>query len=110
MSSQGAALKYKERENWANLKTISTVINCWSLVTANTKHLYIIYATSAKRLRHWSNIVQMLHKCVVLAGSYPANIRQSVFVGRMLCHRLRRRPNIKPTQGQRLVLSGYTNM
>ena len=34
---------------------------------ANTKHLYNISTTSAQRLRRWSNIVQMLYKCFVLA-------------------------------------------
>ena len=35
---------------------------------ANAKHLYNICATSAQRLRRWSNVVQMLYKCVVLTG------------------------------------------
>ena len=34
---------------------------------ANTKHFYIVCATSAQRLRRWSNIVQMLCKCFVFA-------------------------------------------
>ena len=34
----------------------------------NTKHLYNICTASAQRLRRWSNIVQMLCKCFVLAG------------------------------------------
>ena len=38
------------------------------LVPANTNHLYTIYTTSAQRLRRWSNIVEMLYKCFVLAG------------------------------------------
>ena len=37
---------------------------------ANTRHLYNICTTSAQRLRRWSNIVQKLYKCFVLAGSY----------------------------------------
>ena len=35
-------------------------------IPANTKHLYNICTTSAHR---WSNIVQMLYKCFVFAGS-----------------------------------------
>ena len=38
---------------------------------ANTKHLYNICTTSAQLLRRWSNIVQMLYKCFVFAGSDP---------------------------------------
>ena len=37
-------------------------------VPANTKHLYNICTTSAQRLRHWSNIVQMLYKYFVFTG------------------------------------------
>ena len=36
--------------------------------STNTKHLYNICTTSAKLLRRWSNIVQMLNKCVVFTG------------------------------------------
>ena len=32
------------------------------------KHLYNICTTSARRLRRWADIVQMLYKCFVLAG------------------------------------------
>ena len=35
----------------------------------NTKHVYNIFTTSAKRLRRWSNIVQMLYQCFVFAGN-----------------------------------------
>ena len=38
------------------------------LYLANTKHLYNLCRTSAQRLRHWSNIAQMLYKCFVFAG------------------------------------------
>ena len=41
---------------------------CLSTITANTKHLYNICTTSARRLRGWSNIVQMLYKCFVFTG------------------------------------------
>ena len=34
----------------------------------NTKHLYNIYTTSAQRLRHWSNVVWILYKCLCLLG------------------------------------------
>ena len=33
----------------------------------NTKHLFNIFYKAAQRLRRWSNIVQMLYKCFVLA-------------------------------------------
>ena len=36
---------------------------------ANTNHLYNICTTSAQRLRRWSNIVQMLYKRFVFAGT-----------------------------------------
>ena len=36
---------------------------------ANTIHLFHICTMSAQRLRRWSNIVQMLYKCFVFAGS-----------------------------------------
>ena len=42
--------------------------NCIKCIPANTEHLYNICTTSAQRLRRWSNIVQMLHKCFVFAG------------------------------------------
>ena len=38
---------------------------------ANTKQLYNIYTTSAqrlRRLRRWSNMVEMLYKCFVFVG------------------------------------------
>ena len=35
---------------------------------ADATYLYNICATSAQRLRRWSNIVQMLYKCFVFAG------------------------------------------
>ena len=35
---------------------------------ANTKHLYIICTKSVQRLRRWSNIVQMLYKCLLFTG------------------------------------------
>ena len=35
-------------------------------IPANAKHLYSICTTSAQRLRRWSNIVQMLCKCLRL--------------------------------------------
>ena len=35
---------------------------------ANTKHLYNICTMLDQRRRRWSNIVQMLYKCFVLAG------------------------------------------
>ena len=45
---------------------------CWHSIVdnnpTNTKHLYNIYTMSAKRLRRWSNIVQMLYKCLCLLG------------------------------------------
>ena len=37
-------------------------------VPANTKHLHNICTTSAQRLRRWTNIIQMLYICFVLAG------------------------------------------
>ena len=37
----------------------------------------------------------------------PADIRRSPDVGLMLGRRRRRRPNIKPTSGQRVVSAGY---
>ena len=37
----------------------------------NTKHLYNICTTAAQRLRRWSNIVQMLYKCLCLLGRIP---------------------------------------
>ena len=37
---------------------------CCRSIPANTKHLYNICSTSAQRLCRWSNIVQMLYKCV----------------------------------------------
>ena len=40
------------------------------LYPANTKYLYHICTTSAQRLRHWSNFVQMLYKCLCLLGRY----------------------------------------
>ena len=40
-------------------------------IPANTKHLHSICTTSAQRLRRWSNIVQMLYKCVVFTGIKP---------------------------------------
>ena len=33
------------------------------VIPANTKHLYNICTTSARRFRRWPNIVQMLYKC-----------------------------------------------
>ena len=33
------------------------------------KHVYNIYATSTQRLRRWSNIVQMSHKCFLFTES-----------------------------------------
>ena len=36
---------------------------------ANTKHLYNICTTPAQCPRRWPNIVQMLYKCFVFAGS-----------------------------------------
>ena len=41
---------------------------------ANTKHLYNICTTLAQRLRRWSNFVQMLYKCFVLAGLIVAQM------------------------------------
>ena len=38
-------------------------------IPANTKHLYNTYTTSAQRLRRWSNIVKVLYKCFVFAGT-----------------------------------------
>ena len=38
------------------------------IIPSNAKHLYNICTTSAQRLRRRSSIVQMLYKCVVLAG------------------------------------------
>ena len=35
---------------------------------ANTKHLYNICTTSVQRLRRWTNIVQLLYKCLVFTG------------------------------------------
>ena len=46
-------------EHWTNM----------DITPANTKHLYTICTTSSKRLRRWSNIVQMLYKCCVFAGT-----------------------------------------
>ena len=37
-------------------------------IPANTKHLNNMFTRSAKRLRRWFNIVQMLYKCVVFTG------------------------------------------
>ena len=37
-------------------------------ISANTKHLYNICITSARRLWRWSNIVQVLYKCFAFTG------------------------------------------
>ena len=37
-------------------------------IPANTKHVYNFCTTSVQRLRRWSNIVLMLHKCFVFTG------------------------------------------
>ena len=41
---------------------------CMYTYPVNTKQLYNICTTSAQRLRRWSNIVQMLYKCLVFTG------------------------------------------
>ena len=38
------------------------------LITANTKHLYNICAKPAQCHRRWSNIVQIVYKCIVFIG------------------------------------------
>ena len=38
---------------------------------ANTQHLYNICTMLHQRRRRWSNIVQMLYKCLVFAGNTP---------------------------------------
>ena len=46
---------------WPNIEPAlhkCTMFEGKSSFTANTKHLYNIYTTSAQRLRRWSNIVQ----------------------------------------------------
>ena len=43
-------------------------LKCLSRNPANTKRFKNICTASAQRLRRWSNIVQVLHKCFVLAG------------------------------------------
>ena len=57
-------------------KSFTWLQNCFShvhimsnLSVASTKHLYNICTTSAQRLWRWSNIVQMLYKCFVFAGT-----------------------------------------
>ena len=37
-------------------------------ITTNTKHLYNICTMLGQRRRRWSNIVQMLYKCLVFNG------------------------------------------
>ena len=52
----------------------SSVTRSYKQTPANTKHLYNICTTSAQRLRRWTNIVQMLYKCLCLLGSIPKPI------------------------------------
>ena len=47
---------------------LNVIYNSIALNQADTKHLYNICTTSAQSLRRWSNIVQMVYKCFVLAG------------------------------------------
>ena len=47
-------------EQGANTDSYVNVMG--SRIPANTKHLKNICTTSTQRLRHWSNIVQMLYK------------------------------------------------
>ena len=48
--------------------------NIQSSNPANTKHLYNISTTTAQRLRRWSNIGQMLYKCLVFTGNAPHGV------------------------------------
>ena len=52
----------------ASLRQYSLYVLKGGLNPTNTKHLHKIHATSAQRLRRWSNIVQMLYKCPVFTG------------------------------------------
>ena len=40
----------------------------FSVISANTKHLYNIYTTSARRPGRWISFVWMLYTCLVFAG------------------------------------------
>ena len=51
-------------QHWFNVLCLLGTVS----ILANTKHLYNICTTSAQRLRRWSNIVQMLYKCLWLMG------------------------------------------
>ena len=64
---------------------------------ANTKHVYNISTTTAQRLRRWSNIVQMLYKCVVFtAMSVFRDIRRASWEGAILPFILCLRLWVKP--------------
>ena len=41
---------------------------CETIITASTKHLYNICTMSCQRTIRWHDVVQMLYKCLVLAG------------------------------------------
>ena len=83
------------------------------LTKEKTKLLYDLCTTSGQRLRRWSNIVQMLSKCLVCLlridaalGYIPANTIHSPDVGSMLGQRRGQFPNIEPTSGECLGLLG----
>ena len=51
---------------------------------ANSKHLYNICTTAAKRLRRWSNTVQMVYKCFLFTGKSIIDCTES-FITIPLC-------------------------
>ena len=57
------------------------LLNAWD-TTANTKHLYNICTMLDQRRRRWDDIVQMLYKCFVFAGIYPAQNQLGPVSGR----------------------------
>ena len=62
----------------------ATAVLCVCIATpANTKHLYNICTTSTQRLWRWFNIVQMLYKCFVFAGT-PSTLSKP-WAKRQLC-------------------------
>ena len=54
-------------------------------IPSNIKHLYNIYKTSAQRLRHLSNIVEMIYKCFVFAG-IPDISGYGYVIDLVVCH------------------------
>ena len=50
------------------MSALTQGLNWRVTVPENINHLHNIYTTLAQRLRRWTNIVQMLYKCVVFTG------------------------------------------